>query len=273
VQLINGTNYREKSTCPTTLLPPKHHVQIGRPKKKRKRSKQEDEPFVKDGKLSKKGRTITCESCRNIGHNTAKCKGQGGNNAEASGSASRQAQQTNPAIGQDGLSGTGSSRTRWTKRRVQTERISPLKGTPTQPVTQTSTNSQVPVTETRNAVEREMGYGIPTHASAIESDNGNFPMVDEEDLILKKISPMAEEIMVTLRESLEKNCISSSDSLLEIKITKNMSAVSDNGKFLVVDEYDLIFKKISPMAEEIMGLGSGDLRDYVSVVGGMDDGD
>ncbi|GJY81562.1 hypothetical protein Tco_0494313 [Tanacetum coccineum] len=47
-----------------------------RPKKKRKRSKLEDEPFVKDCKVSKKGRTITCQSCRNIGHNKATCKGQ-----------------------------------------------------------------------------------------------------------------------------------------------------------------------------------------------------
>ncbi|GKA82554.1 ribonuclease H-like domain-containing protein [Tanacetum coccineum] len=64
---------------------------VGRPKKKRKRSKHEDEPFVKDGKLSRKGRTITCQSCRNTGHNKATCKGQGrkattaGNNAEGSG--------------------------------------------------------------------------------------------------------------------------------------------------------------------------------------------
>nr|GEY41453.1 hypothetical protein [Tanacetum cinerariifolium] len=75
---------------------------VGRPKKKIKRSKHEDEPFVKDGKLSKKRRTITCQSCGNIGHNKATCKGQGGNNAEASGSASRQAQQAEPAVGQDG---------------------------------------------------------------------------------------------------------------------------------------------------------------------------
>ncbi|GJU61911.1 heat stress transcription factor B-4-like protein [Tanacetum coccineum] len=113
VQPISGTKYWEKSTCPTTLLPPKHHVQVGRPRKKRKRSKHEDEPFVKDGKLSRKGRTITCQSCGNTWHNKATCKGQGrkattgGNNAEASGSASRQAQQTEPAIGQDGSCGSG----------------------------------------------------------------------------------------------------------------------------------------------------------------------
>ncbi|GKA62113.1 heat stress transcription factor B-4-like protein [Tanacetum coccineum] len=144
---------------------------VGRPKKKKKRSKHEDEPFTKDDKLSKKGRTITCQSCGNIGHNKATCKGQGGNNAEASGSASRQAQQTDPAVGQNGLGricvgavislsaadgqggagGTGgagvgvvsqgSSRTRWTKRIVQTKGISPQKGTPAQPATQPSTNS------------------------------------------------------------------------------------------------------------------------------------
>ncbi|GJT55355.1 hypothetical protein Tco_0990409 [Tanacetum coccineum] len=71
-----------------------HLMKVGRPKKKRKRSKHKDEPFVEDGKLSRKGRTITCQSCRNIGHNKAACKRQGGNNAEGSGSASRQAQQT-----------------------------------------------------------------------------------------------------------------------------------------------------------------------------------
>ncbi|GKD32089.1 hypothetical protein Tco_1242867, partial [Tanacetum coccineum] len=75
----------------------------------------------------------------------------GGNNAKASGSASRQAQQTEPAVGQDGSGGLsvgvviglstvageggaggpggvgvasqGLSYSRWTKRRVQTERI------------------------------------------------------------------------------------------------------------------------------------------------------
>nr|GEX92251.1 hypothetical protein [Tanacetum cinerariifolium] len=70
VEPINWTNYYERSTCPTILLPPK---------KKKKRSKHEDEPFVKDG----------------------------GNNAEASGSASRKAQQVEPTVGRDSLGGSG----------------------------------------------------------------------------------------------------------------------------------------------------------------------
>ncbi|GJR90678.1 hypothetical protein Tco_0214689 [Tanacetum coccineum] len=112
----------------------------------------------------------------------------GGNNAEASDSASRQAQQIEPVVGQDGSGGSGagaviglstaageggasvasqgSSYSRWTKRRIQTERISPQKRTPTQPVSQPSTSSQLSVSETKNANEREMSDGVPTQSSA-----------------------------------------------------------------------------------------------------------
>ncbi|GJX80040.1 hypothetical protein Tco_0328189 [Tanacetum coccineum] len=113
--------------------------------KEKKKEVHEDEPFMKDDKLSRKGRTITCQSCGNTRHNKATCKGQGGNNAEASGSASGQAQQTEPAVGQDGSGGSGagaviglsaaggeggagvasqgSSRSRWTKRRVKQKEL------------------------------------------------------------------------------------------------------------------------------------------------------
>ncbi|GKA25407.1 heat stress transcription factor B-4-like protein [Tanacetum coccineum] len=191
IQPICGIKYWEKSTCPTTLLPPKHHVQVGRPRKKRKRSKHEDEPFVKNGKLRRKRRITTCQSYGNTGHNKATCIGQGGINAEANGSASRQAQQTEPAAGQDdsggsgvgaviglstaageggqggaGVANQGSSHSIRTKSRVQTKRISPQKRTLAQPASQPSTSSQVPVNETRNADVREMGDGVPTQSSA-----------------------------------------------------------------------------------------------------------
>ncbi|GJX22184.1 hypothetical protein Tco_0226629, partial [Tanacetum coccineum] len=83
------------------------------------------------------------------------------------------------------------------------------------------------------------------------SDNGNFPMVDEEEVTSKKLAPMAKE-MIMLIEVLKRNCISPSDSHPPVVITKNMSIVFDNHKFMMVDEEDLIFKKISPMAEEIL---------------------
>ncbi|GKD31053.1 heat stress transcription factor B-4-like protein, partial [Tanacetum coccineum] len=131
IQPIYGTNYWEKSTCPTTLLPPKHHIQVGRPKKKRKRSKHKDEPFVKDGKPSRKGRTITCQSCGNIGHNKATCKGQGrkativGQDG-SSGSGAGVVIGLSTAVGEGGAGdpcgagvvSQGSSHTRWTRRRV-----------------------------------------------------------------------------------------------------------------------------------------------------------
>ncbi|GJZ12654.1 heat stress transcription factor B-4-like protein [Tanacetum coccineum] len=226
IQPICGTKYWEKSTCPTTLLPPKHHVQVGRPRKKRKRSKHKDEPFVKDGQ----GRKATT----------------GGNNAEASGSASGQAQQTEPAVGQDGSGGSGagaviglsaaageggagvasqgSSRSRWTKRRVQTERISPQKRTPTQPASQPSTSSQVPVSETRNADGREMGDGVPTQSSAAGgASEWSFLIGDYTRKVLGGGGYLKDYARIVTG--------------------------TDDG-----------------------GLGGGDLRDYVRVVGGTDDG-
>ncbi|GKA53795.1 heat stress transcription factor B-4-like protein [Tanacetum coccineum] len=134
---------------------------VGRPKKKRKRSKHEDEPFVKDGKLSRKGRTITCQSCGNIGHNKATCKGQGrkaktgGNNAEGSGSASRQAQQTEPAIGQDGSRGSGVGAIKGLSAAGEGGAGDPGGA---------GVASQV--SQARNADGKEMGDGVPTQSSA-----------------------------------------------------------------------------------------------------------
>ncbi|GJU27988.1 mutator type transposase [Tanacetum coccineum] len=156
IQPIFGTKYWEKSTCPITLLPLKHHVQVGRPKKKRKRSKHEDEPFLKDGKLSRKGRTITCQSCGNIGHNKETCKGQGGNNAEGSGSASRQAQQIEPAVGQDGSGGSGAGAVIGLSTAAGEGGAGDPGGA--------GVASQV--SQTKNADGREMGDGVPTQSSA-----------------------------------------------------------------------------------------------------------
>nr|GEX00064.1 hypothetical protein [Tanacetum cinerariifolium] len=147
------------------------------------------------------------------------------------------------------------------------DNMTPQKRTLTQPASQPSTSSQVSVSETRNADGREMGDGVPTQSSTTVSDNGNFPMVDEEEVTSKKLAPMAEE-MIMLIEVLKRNCISP----------------SDNRKFMMVDAEDLLFKKISPMAEEILKIlrvcvakkikgfgGGGYLMDYVRVVAGTDD--
>ncbi|GKB33001.1 hypothetical protein Tco_0872402 [Tanacetum coccineum] len=97
-----------------------------------------------------------------------------------------------------------------------------------------------------------------------ESENDMFPMVNEEDLTFKKLAPMAEEIIM-LSEVLKRNCILPSNSHPPVVITKNMSTVIDNCKFIIVDEEDLIFKKISPMAEDIMVEKAADgWRDTIS---------
>lgn len=79
IEPINGRRMWEKYPCPTTLLPPKHHVPIGRPKKKRKKSDVED--LVKGNSASRKNKSVTCSKCKNIGHNARSCKGQKANGA------------------------------------------------------------------------------------------------------------------------------------------------------------------------------------------------
>ncbi|GKD98380.1 hypothetical protein Tco_1382277, partial [Tanacetum coccineum] len=153
---------------------------VGRPKKKRKRSKHEDEPFVKDGKLSKKGRTITCQSCGNIRHNKATCKGQGrkattgGNNAEANGSASMQPQQ---AVGQDGLGGSGVGVV------ISLSAADGQRGAGGADGAGVGVGSQVLVSETRNTDGREMGDGIPTQSSAA-GGTGEWSILEQAEKIV-----------------------------------------------------------------------------------------
>ncbi|KAL4563474.1 hypothetical protein LXL04_027517 [Taraxacum kok-saghyz] len=78
VDPINGRTMWSKAPCPTTLTAPKHQIQVGRPKKKRKRAHSE---VVTTGKnLSRKYITVTCSKCGNKWHNQRSCKGQGGEN-------------------------------------------------------------------------------------------------------------------------------------------------------------------------------------------------
>ncbi|XP_052624980.1 uncharacterized protein LOC128132443 [Lactuca sativa] len=84
---INGRSMWPKSRCPTTLIPPTHHTQVGRPKKKRRRAI--DEASNQSKKLSRKFLTVTCSKCHNKGHNSRTCKGQGGSSQRAVGGSSQ----------------------------------------------------------------------------------------------------------------------------------------------------------------------------------------
>lgn len=76
IEPINGRSMWEKSVCPTTLVPPKHRVKIGRAKKKRRKSAYKIDDMVKGNSASRILQSVTCSKCNNIGHNARSCKGQ-----------------------------------------------------------------------------------------------------------------------------------------------------------------------------------------------------
>lgn len=74
---ILGPPQWPKSSCPFTITPPNHHIQVGRPKKKRVKSVGEvDEGLAKATKLPRLGKSVTCDKCKKQGHNSRTCKGQ-----------------------------------------------------------------------------------------------------------------------------------------------------------------------------------------------------
>ena len=87
VDPIKGIAMWPKSGIPITILPPPHHTQPGRPKKKRKVTADEKSQ-VKKGKsqgvwsgtkLSRKFLKVTCGKCKKTGHNSRSCNGRSGN--------------------------------------------------------------------------------------------------------------------------------------------------------------------------------------------------
>nr|KAJ0217465.1 hypothetical protein LSAT_V11C300152520 [Lactuca sativa] len=76
IEPINGRRMWEKFPCPTTLLPPNHHVPIGRPRKKRRKSAVELEDMVKGGRASRRDKSL--------GHNKRSYKGQSARDTSSS---------------------------------------------------------------------------------------------------------------------------------------------------------------------------------------------
>ncbi|GKF51042.1 mutator type transposase, partial [Tanacetum coccineum] len=89
----NGPDMWKKSQSPITLTPQDYHTPIGRPPKKRKKSSAElFDSMVKNGNLSRAVKSVTCNKCGQVGHNSMSCKGQRGPQASqafASASAAR----------------------------------------------------------------------------------------------------------------------------------------------------------------------------------------
>ncbi|GJR31288.1 mutator type transposase [Tanacetum coccineum] len=72
---IDGITMWPNSDVPTTILPPFHHTQIGRPRKNR-RGAHEDDDIVKGAKLSRSWEFVTCSKCHQLGHNQRSCTRQ-----------------------------------------------------------------------------------------------------------------------------------------------------------------------------------------------------
>nr|GEV39810.1 hypothetical protein [Tanacetum cinerariifolium] len=68
----------------TVIIPPLYKPPICRPPKKRKKSNDKiASQSASSGKLSRKGKSVSCGKCDNVGHNRKGCGGQGGGSSQA----------------------------------------------------------------------------------------------------------------------------------------------------------------------------------------------
>ncbi|GJU09102.1 hypothetical protein Tco_1125532 [Tanacetum coccineum] len=68
----------------TVIIPPLYKLPIGRPPNKRKKSNGEiASQSASSSKLSRKGKSVSCGKCGNVGHNRKGYRGQGGGSSQA----------------------------------------------------------------------------------------------------------------------------------------------------------------------------------------------
>ncbi|PWA95490.1 transposase, mutator type [Artemisia annua] len=90
------------------IISPIHKPQVGRPKKKKKNSVDElASQSCSIGKLFRKGKSVKCSKCGNLGHNRIGCKGQDG--ASQAGGSSQQSQEARQAVGARDVSSQAAS--------------------------------------------------------------------------------------------------------------------------------------------------------------------
>ncbi|GJX30264.1 hypothetical protein Tco_0238343 [Tanacetum coccineum] len=149
------------------------------------------------------------------------------------------------------------------QRRVQTQRLSLQETTPTQPASQPLTHSPVPVTEKRHANGREMSDDIPAHPICRQTLEFTFVAIVLKFLLQENIKVHFDgNFLSTLRLDTSKHFILHFDSHPSNLIPQNKMATSDKGKFVDDDnqkgksmmslDEDKYFKKVTPLAEEIM---------------------
>lgn len=112
---INPTrspDFWEKSNVPNTIIPPDHKPQVGRPRKKRRKSAAElADIMVQGSRLSRSGKSVTCKLCNQVGHNRRSCKGQrDGGSQSASGGSKKASGGSRKASGGSKKTGGGSKK-------------------------------------------------------------------------------------------------------------------------------------------------------------------
>lgn len=111
VNPINGRNGWPKSTCPAILTPPKHHTQVGRPKKKRRKSQEEiSDRLVQGGKVTRAGISGKCNKCGFFGHNSRTCTGPTDGGASDSKKRAAKDGATSSQAGKDGAASSQAAR-------------------------------------------------------------------------------------------------------------------------------------------------------------------
>ncbi|GJX37863.1 mutator type transposase [Tanacetum coccineum] len=84
VNPCNGRDMWPVVESRTVIILPLYKPPIGRPPKKRKKSNDEiASQSASSGKLSRKGKLVSCGKCGNVGHNRKGCRGQGGGSSQA----------------------------------------------------------------------------------------------------------------------------------------------------------------------------------------------
>ncbi|GJZ54424.1 hypothetical protein Tco_0609309 [Tanacetum coccineum] len=83
VNPCNGRDMRPVVESRTVIIPPLYKPQFGRPPKKRKKSNDEiASQSASSGKLSRKGKSVSCGKYGNVGHNRKGCMGQGSGSSQ-----------------------------------------------------------------------------------------------------------------------------------------------------------------------------------------------
>ena len=90
---INPTrspDFWDKCNVANTIIPPDHKPQIGRPRKKRRKTAAElADIMVQGSKLSRSGKSVTCKLCKQVVHNQRRCKGQSAGGSKKTGVGSK----------------------------------------------------------------------------------------------------------------------------------------------------------------------------------------